>query len=279
MTPKQYSHKKILIILLPSIFILLILIIGFTILPNFLSKQNESNSSIVSPITQNGLDYLRSQINTEIWLLREAPEVAPNIYWITNDNSLAGYVFYLYGYTDISKNIQNSIQEYGSINNNFIEVVYGKVIDFPPSIAEPVLVNSINQAEVWNELHDSGPVFEDWQEYANLGFMGALNYNSLGDFDLARDQVKQTMQMFNGIGFHDKSFDGNYETYKLALALYSANKIGVELDNSKELTELLIKMQNENGGFHTHYDENLEPLGDTNTETTAFALLALGVFE
>ena len=279
MTSKQYSHKKILIILLPSIFILLILIIGFTILPNFLSKQNESNTSIDSPINQNGLDYLISQINTEIWLLREAPEVAPNIYWITNDNSLAGYVFYLYGYTDISKNIQNSIQEYGSINNNFIEVVYGKVIDFPPSIAEPVLVNSINQVEVWNELHGSGPVFEDWQEYANLSFMGALNYNSLGDFDLARDQVRQTMLMFDGKGFHDKSFNGNYETYKLALALFSAKTIGVELDNSKELTELLIKMQDENGGFHTHYDENLEPVGDTNTETTAFALLALGVFK
>jgi prenyltransferase beta subunit len=85
------------------------------------------------------------------------------------------------------------------------------------------------------------------------------------------------MQMFNGTGFKDKAFSETYETYNLALAIYAARKVNLELENRDEILKILLKLQDENGGFHTHYDENLNPSGDTNTETTSFALLALRI--
>ena len=39
----------------------------------------------------------------------------------------------------------------------------------------------------------------------------------------------------------------------------------------------LLSMQDDNGGFHTEYDKLPKSGGDTNTETSALALLALAV--
>lgn len=258
------------------LLICLVTIVLFFILSDFISF-NPPQSDSMSDVIQNGLDYLNDQINPEIGLLREAPIAAPNKYWLTNDNTLAAYTFDQFGQMNTSKRIVQAINQYGSFENNFIEVVMGDKVNMPPFVADAILVKKIGEIEIWTEKHDYGDQIEDWQEYANLSFLMSLNHDLLNSRNIARKQILNTIQMFDGVGFRDKAFNGTYETYKLALAIYTARKVNVELQDGDKILEILLKMQDKNGGFHTHYDENLKPMGDTNTETTSFALLALGI--
>lgn len=257
-----------------ALLIIYIFIISTIILINIFSFYFPPSTSMRAVI-RDGLIYLNDQINPELGLLRESPEVAPNKYWLTNDNALAGYTYSQLGYKDTRRMILRNVVNYGDFENNFIEVVMGHVVDMPPRIPEAVLITKIGEAEIWTEKHESDSRYEDWQEYANLGFMMALNSVNQDNGDLAREQVLTTMQMFDGKGFRDKAFNGSYETYKLTLAIYTARKANMILQDEAKILEILLEMQDKNGGFHTHYDENLNPLGDTNTETTSFALLAL----
>jgi hypothetical protein len=251
----------------------------FSIISIFIVMRNISfgapRSNKMGNVIQHGLDYLTDQINPEIGLLREAPNAAPNKYWLTNDNALAAYTFNQFGQTKINKMLIQSINKYGSFKNNFIEVMMSDKIDMPPYVAEVVLVEKIGYLEIWTEMHPPGARYEDWQEYANLSFLMALNYDHLDRWDIAQKMVLNSMQMFDGTGFKDKAFNGTYETLKLALAIYSAYKVKVKLEDQDEILKILLKMQDENGGFHTHCDGNLKPTGDTNTGTTSFVLLAL----
>ena len=255
------------------IILLIVLVAIISIFNLFKPPQSDKMSAVI----QNGLDYLNSQINPEIGLLREAPIAAPNKYWLTNDNSLAAYTFEQFGHTNTRKMIVQSINNYGSFENNFIEVVMGNQVSMPPFVADSILVKKIGEVEIWTEKHETGAQFEDWQEYANLSFLMTLNLELQDSNEIARQQILSTMKMFDGIGFRDKAFNETYETYKLALAIYTARRVNVELKDEDKILATLLKMQDENGGFHTHYDENLNPMGDTNTETTSFALLALRI--
>ncbi len=266
----KFSISRLIVALL----IIYIFIISTIILIQIISSYFPPSTSMHAVI-RDGLNYLNDQINPELGLLRESPVVAPNKYWLTNDNALAGYTFSQFGYKDTRRMILRNLDDYGDFENNFIEVVMGHVVDMPPSVAQAVLITKIGDAEIWTEKHESDSRYEDWQEYANLGFMMALNSNNLINEALAQQQVLTTMQMFDGKGFKDKAFNGSYETYKLALAIFTARKANMILQEEEKILEILLKMQDESGGFHTHYDENLKPLGDTNTETTSFAMLAI----
>lgn len=266
----KFSVSRLLVALLIIYIFIISTIILFQIISFFFPP-----SSSIRAVIRDGLNYLNEQINPELGLLRESPVVAPNRYWLTNDNSLAAYIFSQFGYKDTRRMILQNLDDYGDFENNFIEVVMGHVVDMPPSVAEAVLITKIGEAEIWTEKHESDNRYADWQEYANLGFLMALNHVNLDNEAIAQEQVLTTMQMFDGKGFRDKAFNGSYETYKLALAIYAASKCKVELQDGEIIFEILLKMQDKNGGFHTYYDENLKLLGDTNTETTSFALLAI----
>ena len=83
--------------------------------------------------------------------------------------------------------------------------------------------------------------------------------------------------MYDGTGFADKAFNGSYETYKLALALYSGSVIKAPNPYADQMLETLLNLQDTSGGFFTHYTDAIIRTedSDTNTETTSFALLAL----
>jgi hypothetical protein len=87
------------------------------------------------------------------------------------------------------------------------------------------------------------------------------------------------LTLFDGVGFADKAYrsaegHGLYATYKLALALYVADAIGEAPDEA--ILDALLSKQDPSGGFTSLYDDEGRPQGDTNTETTSYALLALG---
>ncbi len=226
-------------------------------------------------VIRNGMGYLREQYNSEIGLIREAPVTAPNRYWLTNDNALAAYAFAQLGDEDYSQKLLESIHKYGNDANGMIEVIWGKTIFFPPNAANPALIQQIGPAEIWQETHTNTMRFNDWKEYANLGFIGALNSENNGEHKDALKRYAEALHMFDQTGFKDKAYHEFYETYKLALALYAGSKINAPDPQGARILEILLSLQNENGGFFSDYSGVNSPAGDTNTETTALALLAL----
>ncbi len=233
------------------------------------------------PAIQPGLAFLEARFNPSLGLLNEAPQAAPNTYWLTNDNALAAYALTKLGQKERAVTIQSTLQRYGHTSNNLIEVVWGATVAFPPHVARPEMVDKVGEAEIWQEFHESGGTFNDWAEYANLGFLGALNEFNQGHKDAARSIFSTTLAQFDGTGFRDKAFDpaaGRYETYKLALALYSGVNIGAQIPNGSQLRQALLAMRAGSGGFYTHYRDWHTPEGDTNTETTTLALLALNAY-
>lgn len=232
-----------------------------------------SRATQCEPI-QKGLAFLKRHHIPAVGLIRESLVVAPNRAWLTNDNALAAFAFSQLGETEQSAALASSMQRYGYSTNGLIEVLWGVPVVWPPRVARPVLIQS-SAFQVWQEFHDSGPAFDDWQEYANLGFLGALNEYQQGRPDSALRIFQQTLAQFDGTGLRDKAYTDHYETYKLALALYAGATIRAAMPTRPQLLALLLSMQSSDGGFTTLYRDHRTPLGDANTETTALALLAL----
>ncbi len=187
------------------------------------------------------------------------------------------FTFAQLGDPEFSRDLTKSINTYDTDSNGLIEVIRGEPVDYPPFVSNPVLIEQIGTAEIWQEYHTKGARFEDWSEYANLAFLGALNSEYQGDHQTALQIFGDALQMYDGTGFADKAFNGSYETYKLALALYSGSIIDAPNPYADQMLETLLKLQNSDGGFYTHYTDAIIPSrdSDTNTETTSFALLAL----
>lgn len=237
-----------------------------------------SSTSSLCPSIQRGLAFLQARYNPTLGLLAESPVVAPHKYWLTNDNALAAYALSQLGNSDQAATITKSLQRYGHVSNGLIEVVWGVPVSWPPRVARPVLISQTGLDEIWQEFHDGDGRFDDWSEYANLAFLAALNENALGHSEQAQAIFAQAMQKFDGSGFRDKAYTDHYETYKLALALYVSSTIHAPTPASPQLLNLLLSMQSSDGGFTSLYRDRQTPLGDANTETTAFALLALSVY-
>lgn len=279
MTRPRVTAKWFVLILLIGVLIVLLVV---------RSNERSSDGSLavdptmiaekICPALDAGTTYLKAQYNPDVGLIREAPMTASNIYWLTNDNALAAYALSLLGEVELSQKLLVSIRGYGDDTNGMIEVIWGKTIFFPPNAANPALIRQIGPAEIWQETHTNTMRYNDWKEYANLGFIAALNSENNGDHKDALKRYAEALHMFDQTGFKDKAYEDLYETYKLALALYVGNKIKAPDPHGVRILEILLSLQNEDGGFFSHYSGVHSPTGDTNTETTALALLALGTF-
>ena len=234
-----------------------------------------AQSSAFCPAIQNSLAYLTARYNPTLGLLNEAPVAAPHTYWLTNDNALAAYAFAQLGQADLSATIKKSILLYGSDTNGLIEVIWGLPVTFPPHDATQVLLQTISGAEIWQEFHDRGEILIEWAGYADLRFYDALNEFRQGAQSAALSTYAGALELYDGAGFQDSAFSDAYATYKLALALYVGAKIQAPNPNREQMLATLLSMQSPNGGFRTDYTDLQTPQGDTNTETSALALLAL----
>ena len=227
------------------------------------------------PAIQNGLAYLDQRYNPKLGLFSEAPIDAPDTYWLTNDNTLAAFVYAQLGQASKSAEIKESIRMYGSDSNGLIEVMWGVPVSFPPAVEKQIVVAQDGDIQVKQELHFDEPRFNDWAEYANLGFFDALNEYHRGHRDQSLAIYANTLAQFDGIGFKDKAYQSQYETYKLALALFTGKEIRAPIPDGDQMLGALLEMQSAEGGFYTHYMDLSTPQGDTNTETTSLAMLAL----
>jgi hypothetical protein len=214
------------------------------------------------PAIEHGLAFLNARYNPTLGLLNESANYFPHRYWLTTDNTLAAFVVGQFGYTDLSVTIRTSIRQYGDDSNGLIEVLWGIPVVYPPHIANQSKLTNVGEDEIWQEMRIDGEPMQDWAEYADLSFWGALNAYQQGHAAEALNIFAGGMALYDGKGFADKAFNNpppgepaRYDTYKLALALYVGGVIQAPLSNSNELHATLLAMQNPQGGFITNYTD------------------------
>ncbi len=239
------------------------------------------HNSMDQTAVQRAIAYLWREYNSDVGLLRESPVTAPHKYWLATDNQLAVYALERAGEPGLATSLLATLQRYGDTRHGLIEALQGEIVAWPPYTETQRLVDRIGQEEVWLETRLDGNPICDWLEYADLAMFGALNAFHAGQHAKAHQRYQIAIVYFDGIGFADKAYEamGLYATYKLALALYTAQVIGEPMEPII-LQALLAKQAGPSeglyaGGFYTLYNANRVPQGDTNTETTAYAILAL----
>ena len=235
-----------------------------------------------SDAAQQALAYLQRQYNPQVGLLRESPSVAPHKYWLATDNLAALYALRVTGRHTLADEIGMTYARYGSPIHGLLETLSGQMVTWPPYVETQQQIATVGTAAVWLETRTVGAQYQDWAEYADLALYAALNAQNLGQSAEARRLYQDAMRLFDSVGFADKAFRANgvYATYKLALAIYVAQAIGEPVD-ARLWPALLTKQASTGapeayvGGFYTLYNRQGQPLNDPNTETTAYALLAL----
>jgi hypothetical protein len=230
--------------------------------------------------------YLQDQYNPAVGLIRESPVVAPHSYWLATDNRLVIYALQAAGVVTPTAAISATLRYYGDPRHGLIEALQGQVVAWPPYTETQRLIATIGPEQVWLETRLDGNAYPDWEDYADLTLFGALRAFHARDVITARQRYRSAIErMWNGVGFADAAYrnEGRYATYKLALALYVARVIG-EPRHPTILNALLARQAPPGatcdgrscaGGFYTLYNDGGTVVGDTNTETTAYATLGL----
>lgn len=229
--------------------------------------------SLHKPISE-AVSYLRSEVNQDLFLIRESPESFPDRHWLATDNWLAAHALAAAGEDELAAQIIEALDRYNGGPHGLIEALAGAPIEWPPRTATQFQLDSVRQG-VWMEERTSGAVMEDWYDYVDLRMYGAIRAIQRGEIENARAYYQATVDEFqaDGHGFQDRAFDERYATYKLALTLYVGTLLGEQTEET--MLQALLAKQADSGGFTTHYNSDGQPIGDTNTETTAYALLAL----
>lgn len=220
------------------------------------------------------LNFLKLMYVPEVGLLREY--WGSKRCWLYNDNFLAYKVLSRYNdYTDIASGIKGIFEKYNlSLDGNGrLEVLFGIPIDSPPKAGEHLYLDYKDGYSIFIEKPSSA--LKDWEEYGDLLLYEVINRFNKGEpYDVLWNRAKS---MFDGFGLKDKVMLGTskYETYKLGLFLFTANLLDDNSLDNKRIIDILSRLQDEDGGFITHYDTNFTWLGFSNVETTCFVLLAL----
>jgi hypothetical protein len=158
--------------------------------------------SIPIQVIKEGIACLEHEYDPEVHLLRESPMIAPNIHWLMNDNWLAANVLYILGKTELATELCAEIKKYNPLRHGLIEALAGEGIDWPPQahITETV-------ASGINSEQRSGGVMKDWDTYADLALYGALEQYNEGNINESRSIYREAIELFDGVGFDDVTFD------------------------------------------------------------------------
>jgi len=219
--------------------------------------------------------FLKLMYVPEIGLLREY--WGSKKCWLYNDNYLAYKVLSRQKeYLELIKNIERTFDSYkvSLEGNGRLEILFGQTIDFPPKVGEAVYLDYKDGFSIFTEETRIPPL--EWDKYGDLLLYGVIDEFRKGHKDYQSLWVK-AKDMFDGFGIRDEVAisTGKYETYKLALFLFTGNLLRDNSIDRERILYVLSKLQDEDGGFITHYDKNLNWLGFSNVETTCFVILAL----
>ena len=236
------------------------------------------------------------QFNQSLGLCRESPNLAPNVYWLVSDNLWAWKALKMANESGLS-NAAEAGAAAEKIKAKLIElaVQYGLPRDadgLPQSYAHEAVIGDaalppykaptkctlyVNDY-VLNTIMYNGAAMPDWAQYADLLLYAALSYHWQGNDTEALGYYRNVVIMWNEAdrGLQDKTVNGTYDTYKLALLLYTSRVLGKSLVFESELVDRIYAQQRESdGGMVTNYNADGAFYGDANTETTSIAIIAL----
>jgi hypothetical protein len=195
------------------------------------------------------------------------------VYWLFHDNYLASKVL-ADSNADLANKIRGSIRRFGIDHSGKIEILFDEAKrPLPFRQYELTDVRRIGEKVVKSEVVKDAAL-QGWEDYADLLFMAAIAQT---DRDEARRHFDQGLAMWDATGFGDRAAknDHQYSTYKLALSLIAAARLGVTPKPQTTIIERLLALQGKDGGWITDYDKTGKPVGVANVETTCLAILGL----
>jgi len=238
-------------------------------------------------------EFLESQYASEIGLLRASTSANPDSsrVYVASDNLLASRALAVLNSKLASKVITTLNDRYGGGFDSLHEVLLG--IKIPDKFycryneyLGNVSTSKFGTLEIYYEKPNYNCTIRNWDKYADLLVYKALNSLLHGSKSYAEHLFEKLMGMWDGNGFKDIAFRGEYSTYKIALAifLYRALKASKSSQIVKyngiieKCYKIICEMQRGDGGIVTNYvvlNGKTIAVGDANTETTSIVVLAL----
>jgi hypothetical protein len=282
---KRLFASTIILILCLSAF-------SFAVLQLNIGREADSGTGRI----EKAVDFLiNSQFNQDLNLCREAPDVAPNVYWLVSDNLWAWKALKAANESRLSNAaeagriasaIEIKLKEMALLHNlpkdsdgfptSFMhEAVIGDVVP-TPNRANTTLVLESNDYRLKTEIYN-GSIMPDWQNYSDRVLYMALSLHWQGNDTAAMQYFENATRMWDRIGINDTATkaNGSYATYKLALLLYTSKVLGRTLPFEYGLMMRIWSLQREtDGGIITNYFANGTSYGDANTETTSIVIVA-----
>ena len=217
--------------------------------------------------------YLASNYNASVGLISETP--SHTRYFLYSDNFLAMLVLP----TDcnnagLAQSISRTLSQYNFTNYQNQFMAFNCKQYFQGSKDYDI------NGSIWSTVNNqTGSPLNS--SYADVAFLESyFNAECPHNMGLALSFFKMGANTYDGTGLNDLAYrhgtsQGVYQTYKLALYVYTARLLGQKVPPSAVAN--LMRMQAPIGGFYTGYTSNYSNNGtDTNTETTSLAILALG---
>jgi len=262
-------------------------------------EQARVESRVVMEAVQRATNYLVSHFNSTVGLIYESEDTGthwlkrteyPNYhwhydqtYWLYSDNLFAIYAL-LPWRPDISAMINETYHRWNPPPSNKFESVIGVPVG-PDRMAVDVLLNYTDSYAILYRLHN-GTIGDPKFPFADAIIYQALTEHYLGHQNLAVEYVNRAASFWNGTCLVDSGVTQTYLTkgnapsdiqwctnFKIALVLYGAAVIGVDLAAHDQMLNQLLRSQKENGGITTLAYGNGTPSGSANAETTAAFLL------
>ena len=227
-------------------------------------------------------NFLISQFNSEVGLIRESPDETINqTYWLMGDNYLAYYALN-YTHPELAEKIYQTMLKYKHIHHfqDGLHEAIVKDIQLPPYTPGEIIVERSNEYTIMTEVRKTNynsKIMDDWDEYADILLYTSLSFNNQGNREKALFYFNRAANMWNEAGIADKPTDqdGFYSTYKLGLMLYTSHVLNVTIPFRADLESKIWLFQRvRDGGIRTHYLGNITSDREANSETAAIVLLA-----
>lgn len=232
------------------------------------------------PFLGRSLSYLARQVD-ESGLLAAAPAADPQSppaeHWLAPDNQLALWAFETARAGEAAAALRAALEAYAPFRHGLVETLHGETVTWPPQ--QPTQ-QEVRPGVRLESYAGSAPVAA-WERDPYLLLVGALNAWNAQDAAEAQRRYAAALARFDGQGFTREETTGEastgvYATRDLALAVFTGARIGASGDRScaRSLVAALLAQQAPSGGFYAAYTA-AGPRGDTTTEATAYAALAL----
>jgi hypothetical protein len=233
-------------------------------------------------------EYLVKHFNPSIGLIYESEDLGKHwlsleqigyhwrynqTYWLYSDNLFA-YLALRRDFPQISRRIQDAVSSYRQPPSELFEVLTGERIKLPLHNAQDLIVARDQDHVIMIRRHNATSIAMG--VYVDFWMYLALEHALEGDLLGAGSLVRQAEWLWRGNGLWDWSFtifDHMFSNQKLALLIFTARAIGVNLEHEAEMEAHLWSMQNSDGGVAALSYPTGKKAGSANVETTALAIL------